>query len=389
MKKNKLLPGNVVAAAFFLLIFSSCSKSGNTNSPAVVPPALITNTALNITATSATLGGTVTSLGNVIINSQGVCISLNPNPTITDTHEFTTGSGLGYFSITTSVALNPNTLYHVRAFLQTTNSVFYGNDISFTTLNAVNSLTLTPTEILTKSVKLLGHTDVAPGITITEQGFCLKTSPGPTVSDIKIQANLSLDFDASYIFLQPNTVYYERTYTFYNGQYHYGNEVNFRTTGYLGASGGYVFYDKGQVANGWRYLEIGPVELNYDITLGPGAKWGCSGSMVGQTTPDFGTGLENTNRIVAQCSDPNSAARLCKNYSVNGVTGWFLPSTNEIQMMFNSLVPINHPWNGCWSSTEYNATLAFRTYNSGPPPTSNTIYMTKDINYTVWPIRRF
>lgn len=41
-----------------------------------------------------------------------------------------------------------------------------------------------------------------------------------------------------------------------SGEYSYTEEKQFHTTGYLGPARGDVIYDKGEISDGWRYLEI-------------------------------------------------------------------------------------------------------------------------------------
>ena len=92
------------------------------------------------TATSAISGGTITSEDglNVIVISRGVCWNLKGTPTIQN--GASDGSGFGNFSISMT-SLQPNTLYYIRAYANTTNGTLYGNEITFKTspidLNAV------------------------------------------------------------------------------------------------------------------------------------------------------------------------------------------------------------------------------------------------------------
>jgi hypothetical protein len=41
--------------------------------------------------------------------------------------------------------------------------------------------------------------------------------------------------------------------------------------------------------------------------------------------------------MLAACTEPVSAAQLCANLSVNGVRGWFLPSRDELTLMYRNL----------------------------------------------------
>jgi len=87
---------------------------------------------LNITQTTATLGGTVISDGNSTVTVRGVCWSTSSNPTMADAH-IDCGSGLGDFS-TLVTGLLPNTLYHWRVYTTNASGTFYenGNNRFFT-----------------------------------------------------------------------------------------------------------------------------------------------------------------------------------------------------------------------------------------------------------------
>jgi DUF1680 family protein len=103
--------------------------------------------------------------------------------------------------------------------------------------------------------------------------------------------------------------------------------------GDVGPAGGFIFYENPNYEkDGWRYLEAAP----FDQSLG--AKWGCFRRQIdGAKGTAIGTGQQNTADMVAACAEPESAAHLCANLSVNGVTGWFLPSRDELQLMYRNL----------------------------------------------------
>jgi hypothetical protein len=102
--------------------------------------------------------------------------------------------------------------------------------------------------------------------------------------------------------------------------------------GDTGPAGGFIFYDKGVVTNGWRYMEAAPNDI------GP-AQWGTLGTAVSGTSTASGTGRANTQRIVPvlnQASE-DGAALLCTSLNINGHTGWFLPSKDELNLMYVNL----------------------------------------------------
>lgn len=98
-------------------------------SPILSWATLTTNTATNITSTSATLGGDITSDGNSIVTERGVCYSTSQNPTTSST-KLNIGSGIGNFSNIVT-GLTANTTYYVRAYAINSQGTAYGNQVDF------------------------------------------------------------------------------------------------------------------------------------------------------------------------------------------------------------------------------------------------------------------
>ena len=100
----------------------------------------VTTTDVSTTAMPSvvTCGGEVVSDGGSDVTSRGVCWSTSPNPTIADAHSVD-GRGLGSFS-SVITALMPNTTYYVRAYAANRYYTSYGNEVSFTTINATGKL---------------------------------------------------------------------------------------------------------------------------------------------------------------------------------------------------------------------------------------------------------
>ena len=94
-------------------------------------PTVITTSVSNVSVTSATSGGNVTSSGSSSVTARGVCWSNYHNPTVSDNHT-TNGSGTGSFTGTLT-GLNPYTTYYVRAYATNSSGTAYGNEVSFTT----------------------------------------------------------------------------------------------------------------------------------------------------------------------------------------------------------------------------------------------------------------
>jgi len=148
--------------------------------------------------------------------------------------------------------------------------------------------------------------------------------------------------------------------------------------GDTGPAGGYIFYDKGSYYkadftivkaagngtvpinpnyDGWRYLEAAP----YDQSTS--TEWGCyEVSISGAGGTAVGTGEQNTIDIEAGCTTPNTAADLCANLSLGGYTDWFLPSKDELNLMYENLKVFgvgSFADSTYWSSSEYSANYAW------------------------------
>jgi uncharacterized protein len=109
------------------------------------------------------------------------------------------------------------------------------------------------------------------------------------------------------------------------------------TAGYalgdIGPAGGFIFYENPNCAqDGWRYLEAAPFDQS------AGATWGCFRRAIkGARATGVGSGKQNTADMLAACTDRGTAADLCANLTINGVRGWFLPSRDELVLMYRNL----------------------------------------------------
>ena len=110
-----------------------------TTSSNVTIPTVTTSNVSNITSSTATCGGNVTSAGNGTIMARGVCWSTSSNPTISNSHT-TDGTGTGNFT-SSITGLISSTTYYVRAYATNSAGTAYGSQKTFTTSSNVTAPT--------------------------------------------------------------------------------------------------------------------------------------------------------------------------------------------------------------------------------------------------------
>lgn len=151
--------------------------------------------------------------------------------------------------------------------------------------------------------------------------------------------------------------------------------------GDIGPAGGVVFYDAGERKTWGRYLEVSPKTAEkigwpwrkpgyspegdriYDETVEP--------SRIKRVKSKYiGMGAANTRAIVNEYGAGRYAARAAWDYEINGYDDWFLPSADELDVMYNVLYAVEEPLIGFaptyyWSSSEYDLknawTVLFRS----------------------------
>jgi hypothetical protein len=86
---------------------------------------------IDITKTSASSGGNISSNGGADVTARGVCWSTTQNPTVSDS-KTTDGTGTGSFT-SSLTNLTDNTTYYVRAYATNSIGTAYSSEVSFTT----------------------------------------------------------------------------------------------------------------------------------------------------------------------------------------------------------------------------------------------------------------
>lgn len=197
------------------------------------PVTVSTTNATNITSSSATCGGNIIKHTQWDITARGVCWNTYPSPTI---NSYKTNDGNGEGSFTSSIInLSPNTKYYVRAYAISSEIVYYGNEVTFTTTSGSGtSLSITTSSvsnITSNSATCGGNITNSGTSTITTHGICWSTTPDPTFDNSYItnDGTGAGSFTSSLTGLNADTKYYVRAYAITPTQVYYGNEVNFTT----------------------------------------------------------------------------------------------------------------------------------------------------------------
>jgi len=102
--------------------------------------------------------------------------------------------------------------------------------------------------------------------------------------------------------------------------------------GERGPAGGWIFYDKGNSSEGWRYLEAGYENLSSGISWYNGV-YIDTGAL--ETEP--GKGKLNTQKIITIQGVGRYAAKLCSDYRGGGRSDWYLPSKDELNLIYEKL----------------------------------------------------
>ena len=218
---------------------------------------------------------------------------------------------------------------------------------------------------------------------ITECGVCWSTRSSPTTGDDTTVIRYGqYSFSSLLHDLNGSMVYFVRAYVTNNKGTKYGNELSFKTpkapvfTIGENYAGGIIFYIQ---TPGYVHGLIAATADQGDNTA-----WGCPGILI--TGTDSSNGKYNTLAITTECTLTDIAAKICQDFTSVYDTGWYLPSKEELTLLYHNRNYVGGFTGGFyWSSTQSDADSAWGQSFAD----SSQVIFSKDKKIHVRAIRAF
>ena len=311
--------------------------------------------------------GNGSNAGHVRVYTLSSCTETNATLSVTACNSYTAPSGATFSTSGTFQDTIPN-LAGCDSVITINLTIPVNDTVTWT--GAVDSLWHSPCNWDKNQVPLCCQTVYIPNTAIK-----------PYINDTALAEKLVVDSDnGGRTFINPTGKLFIDDCT-HEATVDTGNYI----IGGAGPACGIVFYDKGSYSNGWRYLEAMP----FDQNGGAGITWGAAVA-TGATGTAIGDGLGNTSTITAAYGAGSYAAQVANDLSYNGFSDWFLPSQDELYLLYNNLhvngIGNFSTANSYWSSTEVSANqCVYHGFLTSP----SFIVNVKNTNYLIRAIRRF
>jgi len=168
--------------------------------------------------------------------------------------------------------------------------------------------------------------------------------------------------------------------------------------GEKGQAGGIVFYDKGSYSDGWRFLEAAPANTEFQARWGGYKGYEPNNIIEYYDLPQTGTAVGKGNwntvflaRFLELMGESGRAAQQCAQLNIGGYSDWFLPSKDELNLMYRNLKLkgwggfSNKRYSYYWSSSQkYNTYAWGQDFSDGSQDD-----LGKDSTFSVRAVRAF
>jgi len=311
------------------------------------------------TANSVSITFTLIDLGGNKSLECGICYSeSNTSPEINNSNTQVEEDATGLKTIELT-GLQAGKTYHCRAYARA-DKILYTPVIDVVPGSPMVS-TVAVSNITVSSATSGGSAINNNGSTVTSKGICWSRNVNPTITDnIITYGSGNGDFTCMMTNLAPDTKFYVKAFATNSLGTGYGSQISFSTDKielgktYQGGVIGYIFKsgDAGYIDGQTHGLIVAVSDLGNN-------NWGCQGDNMGTST-GFGSGYSNTNTIAYDCSDNTTAAYECYALSLNGYTDWYLPSKEELRVLYlNSGAIGNFSAVKYWTSSEDDGITAY------------------------------
>ena len=294
-------------------------------------PFVETRAATNIKGSTATLNGVVNAndLPTFVTFEYGTTPS--HGTTIASSQSPVTGNISGYVSADIT-GLIAGTTYYFRVIAANSLGKTTGIDIPFKYSGEVPfAKTNAATNYSPRAAQLNGIVNAHDLSTAVTFEYGTTTNYGTTITATQnsVTGATSTRVSANVMDLKAGTDYHYRIIATNDEGTTYGGDVTFKSEYVIGEYlyGGYIFYVD---ETGEHGLVCAPSDQSLNALWGNCTPAGTSGKVIN-------TGYQNTTDIVLGCPDEGIAAKLCYDLEMNGYSDWFLPSIDELFLMYTNL----------------------------------------------------
>ena len=311
-------------------------------------PVVRTLEVTDITTSSTLVKGNVSYSGSSAVINHGVCWSTSNEPTILNDHT-EQGSLSGNFTTPIS-SLNGGTDYYVRSYATNSEGTGYGEILNFRTLGAPpEAITVTVEDNFPPNITLIGY---AKANLLTSQvyfQYSLTNDFQDYFTSEVTQITQDMGLHIPITNLTPNTTYYYRIVVENSAGISYGETLSFISQFTIGDyyKEAYILYVDETGLHGLLCKE------HYTWYDWVAWIWGHPGLTGGNETALY-TGAFNSQKML-DLMDPSEyndyVVGRISNFELNGYNDWYMPSKDELNLVYLNLYVI---YGGAtrWSSSE-------------------------------------